>query len=74
MIAIPILLLILGAVLGGLKSLLQSSTGKHPTITDDSVHQRLSLELERRPNLARASGLARMFLVIGAAFLFTQYI
>jgi putative hemolysin len=58
----------LGALLGGLRCLLQAADTKHPTnLLDDGIRQRLTVELKRRPNLARTSGLARVLFVSAAA-------
>ena len=62
----------LGAILGGLRSLLQAAGAKHPTnLLDGAIHARLTAELTRRPNIARASGLARVFMVAAAAIVST---
>ncbi len=58
----------LGALLGGLRCLLQAADTKHPTnLLNDAIRARLIGEIERRPNLARATGLARIILVTSAA-------
>ena len=63
----------LGALLGGLRCLLQAAGSKHPTnLLDDAIRARLAAELERRPNLARASGLARIILVAASAVIFAK--
>lgn len=62
----------LGAILGGLRSLLQAAGSKHPTnVLGGAIHTRLTAELARRPNIARASGLARILMIATAAIVST---
>ncbi|MFT7517590.1 MAG: CBS domain containing-hemolysin-like protein [Myxococcota bacterium] len=63
----------LGALLGGLRYLLQVAAAKHPTnILDDGIRQRLTAELERRPNLVQTSALVRVILVTIAAVFYVD--
>lgn len=68
LLLLPILLIAIGAILGGLRTLLQSPV--RPMLLDgldDSVEERIDATLERHPSMPSAAGLARLFLLAAAA-------
>lgn len=70
LLVLPILLIVIGAILGGLRTLLQSPV--RPMLLDgldDAIDERIDATLERHPSLPSASGLARLFLLAAAAVL-----
>ncbi len=68
LLLLPVLLILIGAVLGGLRALLQSPVrSKLVEGLDDSVEKRIEQALLRHPSLPAALGLARLFLIVGAA-------
>ncbi|MHC4380392.1 MAG: hemolysin family protein [Planctomycetota bacterium] len=70
LLLLPLLLILLGAVLGGLRALLQSPV--RPMLfegLDDLHDERVQVLLERHPSLPSAAGLARLFLIASAAAL-----
>lgn len=68
LLLLPFLLLLVGAVLGGLRTLLQSPVRSMLLEDLDArFDQRLESALQKRPSLSSATGLARLFLIAGAA-------
>jgi len=68
LLLLPILLIVIGAILGGLRTLLQSPV--RPMLLDgldDKVEERIDATLERHPSLPSAAGLARLFFLAAAA-------
>ena len=62
--------MVVGAILGGLRTLLQSPV--RPMLLDgldDAIEKRIDQILERHPSLPSAAGLARLFLLATAAVL-----
>lgn len=75
LLLLPLLLVLLGAVLGGLRTLLQSPVRSMLLEDlDDRFDQRLELALQKRPSLSSATGLARLFLIAAAAVVFLRAI
>lgn len=70
LLVVPSILLLLGATLGGLRTLLQSPArsrlleGLH-----DSVQKKVEASLAKHPSLPAAAGLARLFLIASAVLL-----
>lgn len=68
LLLLPILLIVIGAILGGLRTLLQSPV--RPMLLDgldDAIDERMDKILARHPSLPSAAGLARLFLLAAAA-------
>lgn len=67
---VPSILLVLGATLGGLRTLLQSPARQRLLEgLSDSVQKRVLTAMERHPSLPSAAGLARLFLIAAAVLL-----
>lgn len=70
LLLLPLLLILLGAVLGGLRALLQSPV--RPMLLeglDDQHGERVEALMEKHPSVSSAAGLARLFLIAAAAAL-----
>ncbi|MFK5957220.1 MAG: hemolysin family protein [Planctomycetota bacterium] len=70
LLLLPILLILIGAILGGLRTLLQSPV--RPMLLDgldDTIEERIERTLEQHPSLPSAAGLARLFLLAAASVL-----
>ena len=71
MLAFSFLFLFLGALLGGIRSLLIAVQTQHPkSALGESYRELLERELEKRNNLPQAAGFARIILISIAAILF----
>lgn len=75
LLLLPLLLVLLGAVLGGLRALLQSPVRTMLLEDLEDRHEtRLEQALHKHPSLSSATGLARLFLIAAAAVLILRAI